>query len=57
MELKILSVVLLSMSTSLYDFQLNTNINVMYIRVGRFWNFTLVDIGKGYWANIKPCET
>ena len=27
------------------------------IRVGRFWNFTLVDIGKGYWANIKPCET
>ena len=27
------------------------------IRVGRFWNFTLVEIGKGYWANIKPCET
>ena len=35
--------------------------NTMDNRVGRFVlffiNVTLVHIGKGYWANIKPCET
>ncbi len=29
----------------------------MHSRVGRFWNFTFVHIGEGYWSNIKHCET
>ncbi len=29
----------------------------MFSWAGPFWNFTLIHVAKGYWANIKPCET
>ena len=36
---------------------INRNYRYTYIRVGRFWNFTFVHIGEGYWSNMKHCET
>ncbi len=49
----------LSVTSSLATGTIRMNMSSVYCIVGwfalhDFWNFTLVHIGKNYWANIKP---